>query len=79
MQQNNRVISFLMRLDKKYSQVQSNMLMMVELPTSAQAYRILLQEETHLDLSTTKKKWFYGLQGWEKEVSRKDLKEWLWQ
>ena len=42
-----------MRLDKKYSQVRSNMLMMAELPTSAQAYRILLQEETHLDLSTT--------------------------
>lgn len=52
-QQNNRVISFLMRLDKKFGQVRSNMLMMTELPTSAQAYRILLQEETHLDLSTT--------------------------
>lgn len=56
MQQNNRVISFLMRLDKKYSQVRSNMLMMAELPTSAQAYRILLQEETHLDLSTSEQK-----------------------
>ncbi|CAO2830722.1 unnamed protein product [Amaranthus hypochondriacus] len=50
-QQNNRVISFLMRLDKKYSQVRTNMLMMAELPTSAQAYRILQQEETHLGLS----------------------------
>lgn len=53
MQQNNRVISFLMRLDKIFGQVRSNMLMMTELPTSAQAYRILLQEETHLDLSAT--------------------------
>ena len=53
MQQNNRVISFLMRLDKRYSQVRSNILMMVDLLTSAQAYKILLQEETHLELSTT--------------------------
>ena len=28
------------------------MLMMTKLPTSAQAYRILLQEETHLDISS---------------------------
>ena len=54
MQQNNKVISFLMMLDKKYSQVRSNMLMMIDLPTFAQAYRILLQEETHSELSKTK-------------------------
>ena len=42
-----------MRLDKKYSQVRSNMLMTTDLPTSAQAYRILLLEETHLELSTS--------------------------
>ena len=52
MQQNNRVLSFLIRLDKKFGQVRSNMLMMAELPTSAQAYRILLQEKTHLDISS---------------------------
>ena len=52
MQQSNRLISFLMRLDKKYCQDRSNMLMMADLPTSAQAYKILLQEETHLELST---------------------------
>ena len=45
-----------MRLDKKYSQVRSNMLMIADLPTSAQAYRISLQEETHLELSTTETK-----------------------
>ena len=39
-----------MRLDK-YSHVRTNMLMMDELPTSGQAYRILLQEETHLGLN----------------------------
>ena len=48
------MISFLMRLDKKFGQVRSNMLMMTELPTLAQAYKILLQEETHLDLSSLK-------------------------
>lgn len=53
MQQNNRVISFLMRLDKKYSQVRSNMLMMQELLISAQAYNILLQEEKHLEISAS--------------------------
>lgn len=51
MQQNTRVISFLMKLNKRYSQVRSNMLMMPDLPTSAQAYKFLLQEEKHLDLS----------------------------
>lgn len=55
MQQNIKVISFLMKLDKKYKQVRSNMLMMAELPTLAQAYRILLQEETHLHLSNSRK------------------------
>lgn len=53
MQQNSRVISFLMKLDKKYSQARTNMLMMGDLPTSAQAYSFLLQEEKHLELSTT--------------------------
>lgn len=38
MQQNIKVISFLMKLDKKYKQVRSNMLMMAEFPTLAQAY-----------------------------------------
>ena len=52
MLQTNRVISFLMRLDKNFGQVRSNMLMMTELPTSAKAYRILLQEETHFDISS---------------------------
>lgn len=53
MQQNSKVISFLMKLDKKYKHVRSNMLMMPDLPTTARAYRILLQEETHLQLSTS--------------------------
>lgn len=53
MQQNSKVISFLMKLDKRYKQVRSNMLMMPDLPSAAQAYRILLQEETHLHLSTS--------------------------
>lgn len=54
MQQNSKVISFLMKLDKKFKQVRSNMLMMPDLPIAAQAYRILLQEETHLMLSTNR-------------------------
>ncbi|XP_057538250.1 uncharacterized protein LOC130815786 [Amaranthus tricolor] len=53
MQKNSKVISFLMKLDKRYKQVRSNMLMMHDFPTATQAYRILLQEETHLQLSTS--------------------------
>lgn len=53
MQRNSRIISFLMKLDKKYSQVRSNMLMMAALPTSSQASSFLLQEEKHLDISTS--------------------------
>ena len=52
MQQNSIVIRFLIKLNKRYSQVRSNMLMMADLPTSAQAYSFLLKEEKHLEIST---------------------------
>ncbi|CAO2830744.1 unnamed protein product [Amaranthus hypochondriacus] len=53
MQQKQRLIHFLMKLESKYSQVRSNILMMAELPTIAQAYRILMQEQKHQEISNT--------------------------
>ena len=40
-----------MKLDPKYTQVRSSILMMPELPTIAQAYQILDQEQQHQSLS----------------------------
>ena len=40
-----------MKLDSKYTQVRSSILMMPELPTIAQAYQILDQEHIHQHLS----------------------------
>ena len=51
MHQSHRLIHFLMKLDNKYSHVRSNLLMMSELPTLAQAYRILMQEQKHQELN----------------------------
>lgn len=51
MQQSHRLIHFLMKLYNKYSHVRSNLLMMSELPTLAQAYRILMQEQIHQELN----------------------------
>lgn len=39
-----------MKLHEKYAQVRSNILMMSELPTINQAYRILMQEQKHQEL-----------------------------
>lgn len=40
-----------MKLDPKYTQVRNTILMMSELPTIAQAYQILDQEQRHQHLS----------------------------
>lgn len=51
LQQNQRLMQFLMKIDGKYSQVRINILMMPQLPTIGQAYRIVTQEEKHHELS----------------------------
>ena len=43
-QEGRRLIQFLMKLDAKYQHSRSNILMMKEMPTVCEAYRILAQE-----------------------------------
>lgn len=44
LQQDQRLIEFLMKLHESYSQIRSNILMMDPLPNISQAYRILVAE-----------------------------------
>lgn len=50
-QQRRRIIQFLMKLDGKYQQTRSSILIMKDLPTVSEAYRILIQEQTHQEIS----------------------------
>ncbi|XP_056691501.1 uncharacterized protein [Spinacia oleracea] len=50
-QQSQRLIHFLMKVDPKYANVKSTILMMQPLPTISQAYRLFIQEERHRELS----------------------------
>lgn len=47
LQQDQRLLTFLMKLSNHYSNVRSHILMMETLPTLPQAYRMLLQEQRH--------------------------------
>ncbi|KAL8093307.1 hypothetical protein AgCh_035258 [Apium graveolens] len=47
MQQNHRVLQFLMKLNDQFSMIRANILMMVPLPDLTQVYRMVAQEETH--------------------------------
>lgn len=40
-----------MKLDNKYQQARSNILMLKEAPTISEAYEILLQEQTHQEIN----------------------------
>ncbi|XP_074374270.1 uncharacterized protein LOC141714664 [Apium graveolens] len=51
MQQTQRVLQFLMKLNDRFSAVRANILMMNPLPSLTQAYRIVAQEETHKEIS----------------------------
>ncbi|XP_074374775.1 uncharacterized protein LOC141715196 [Apium graveolens] len=51
MQQDQRLMFFLMKLNNNYSNVRSNILMMDTLPSLPQAYRMLLQEQRHREIS----------------------------
>ncbi|XP_021745451.1 uncharacterized protein LOC110711386 [Chenopodium quinoa] len=50
-QQDSRLLQFLMKLKDEYKQVRSNILMMQPLPTLTLAYRMLLQEQKHKQIS----------------------------
>uniref|UniRef100_A0A803M4B8 Uncharacterized protein n=1 Tax=Chenopodium quinoa TaxID=63459 RepID=A0A803M4B8_CHEQI len=56
LQQDQRLMVFLMKLTNKYANVRSNILMMPSLPTLAQAYRMVLQEKRHKALSVVPEK-----------------------
>ena len=51
-QQRARVIQFLMKLDAKYKQTRSSLIMMQDLPTLSEIYCILVQEQVHQGIST---------------------------
>ncbi|XP_021763427.1 uncharacterized protein LOC110728098 [Chenopodium quinoa] len=53
-QQNQRLVHFLMKVHDKYSHIKSTILMMNPLPTVSKAYSLLLQEQTHMNLSNIK-------------------------
>ena len=44
-------MEFLMKMSPKYQHIRSNILMMKALRSAAEAYRILIQEQTHQELS----------------------------
>lgn len=50
-QQRMKLIQFLMKLDTKYHQTRSKILMMKDLPSVSEAYSILMQEQTHQEIS----------------------------
>lgn len=51
-QQDQRLVQFLMKLKEGYQQVRTNILMMPQLPPLSQAYRLVLQEQRHKELSS---------------------------
>ena len=50
-QQDRRIMQFLMKLNPKYNQVRINILMMNELPNASIIYRLLQQEERYKEVS----------------------------
>ncbi|XP_021767171.1 uncharacterized protein LOC110731609 [Chenopodium quinoa] len=53
MQQDQRLMMFLMKLHEKYGMVRTNILMMQPLPTISIAYRLCMQEEKHKEMSVS--------------------------
>ena len=51
MQQEHRIMQFLMKVDPKYNQVRTNILMMDDLPNASVIYPLLQQEERHKEVS----------------------------
>ena len=46
-------MELIIKLNPKYQHIRSNILMMKEPPSAAEAYRLLMQEQTHQELSKT--------------------------
>lgn len=63
LQQDQRLMSFLMKVDEQYAPIKTNILMLPELPNVSTAYRMLQQEQKHKELSklnaSTNKRSFY--------------------
>lgn len=53
MQQDRRLLQFLMKLNDSFSPIRANILMMNPLPNITQAYRLLHQEERHKEICIT--------------------------
>lgn len=51
LQQNQRLMSFLMKVDEQYNPIKTNILMLPELPNVSTAYRMLQQEQRHKEIS----------------------------
>ena len=51
LQQDQRLMSFLMKVDEQYSSTKTNILILPELPSMSTAYRMLQQEQKHKELS----------------------------
>lgn len=51
LQQDQRLMSFLMKVDGQYSPVKTNILMLPELPNVSTSYRMLYQEQKHKELA----------------------------
>lgn len=51
LQQDQRLMSFLMKVDEQYGPVKTNILMLPELPHVSAAYRMLYQEQKHKELT----------------------------
>lgn len=51
MQQNHKLLQFMMKLNDKFSTVRGNLLMQQPLPNLASAFRVFSQEERHQNLS----------------------------
>lgn len=54
-QQDQRILTFLMKLDPQYSQLRFTLLMTNDLPHITEVYRMLLQEECHKSSPNRKK------------------------
>ena len=50
-QQGRRLMEFLMKISPKHQHIRSNILMMKEPSSATEAYRILMQEQTHQEFS----------------------------
>ena len=68
-QQDQRIMTFLMKLDPQFNQVRYSLLMHKDLPDVAEVYRMLSQEESHKDLS---KPMAFASDKWKSSLNNKN-------